>query len=344
MARKPKTKTSAVPTDSNLGLSDLRLRLNFLEKENEKLLKQIETNRKKLDQFNESIQELGVQIAERLAPFRQKMVELDQEIHEVFQEILDGRKLGKKTRKDITTVYYNLQMQGLITMKKLPFDFKVMNDDDDPYAFDGENVGDGQWQGRSPDQFPEELNKPNREEQKKIRQLFLRLADRFHPDKVTDETEKAFRTEIMKEINMAYQNADLATLLAIEKQQELELLIDRDSSDDLTRHCAKVESENNFLKNQLEEVKRKLKLTKKSQQGEITATFQKISKYGGDPIADALLEVEVQVGAMEEIHKFVRDFRDRRMTIKDFLKGPQSLQPVEMTEEELMMEFLSQFR
>jgi len=341
MARKPKPKTSAVPNDSNLGLSDLRLRLNFLEKENDKLLKQIETNRKKLDQFNESMQELGVQLAERLAPFRQKMLELDQQIHEFFQEILNGRKLGKKTRKDITAVYYNLQMQGLITMKELPFDFKVMNDDD-PDDFDGQNVGAGQWQGRSPDQFPEELNKPDREEQKKIRQLFLRLADRFHPDKVTDETEKAFRTEIMKEINMAYQNADLATLLAIEKQQELELLIDRDSSDDLTRHCAKVESENNFLKNQLEEVK--LKLTKKSQQGEITATFQKISKYGGDPIADALLEVEVQVEAMEEIHKFVRDFRDRRMTIKDFLKGPQSLQPDEMTEEELMMEFLSQFR
>lgn len=343
MARKPKPKNSAPPTDSDLGLSDLRLRLNFLEKENEKLLKQIETNRKKLDKFNESIQELGVQLAERLAPFRQKMVELDQEIHEFFKEILNGRKLGKKTRKEITTVYYNLQLQGLISRKELPFDFEVMDDDAD--RFDGEDMGSEHWQQRrSPDQFPEELNKPDREEQKKIRQLFLRLADRFHPDKVTDETEKAFRTEIMKEINMAYQNADLATLLAIEKQQELEMLIDRDSSDDLTRHCAKVESENNFLKNQLEEVKRKLKLTKKSQQGEITATFQKISKYGGDPLAEALIEVEVQIEAMEGVHRFVRDFRDRRITIKEFLKGPQDFVADGMTEEELMMQFLSQFR
>jgi hypothetical protein len=271
------------------------------------------------------------------------MVELDQEIHSFFKEILNGRKLGKKTRKDITLVYYNLQLQGLISQKELPFDFKVMDDDAD--RFDGEDMGAENWrQGRSPDQFPEELNKPDREEQKKIRQLFLRLADRFHPDKVTDETEKAFRTEIMKEINMAYQNADLATLLAIEKQQELEMLIDRDSSDDLTRHCAKVESENNFLKNQLEEVKRKLKLTKKSEQGEITATFQKISKYGGDPIADALMEVEVQVEVMEEIHQFVRDFRDRRITIKEFLRGPQELMVDEMDEEELLMEFLSKFR
>ncbi len=242
MARKPKPKNLTTPTDSDLGLSDLRLRLNFLEKENEKLLKQIESNRKKLEKFNESIQEIGVQIAERIAPFRKRILELDQEIHEFFKEILAGRKLGKKSLKDITTVYYNLQLQGLISQKELPFDFKVINDDDDFDGFDGGDTGAEHWQGRSPDQFPEELTKPDREEQKKIRQLFLRLADRFHPDKVTDETEKAFRTEIMKEINMAYQNADLATLLAIEKQQELEMLIDRDSYDDLTRHCDNVES------------------------------------------------------------------------------------------------------
>ncbi|MCA6524977.1 MAG: J domain-containing protein, partial [Pseudanabaena sp. M179S2SP2A07QC] len=175
------------------------------------------------------------------------------------------------------------------------------------------------------------------------RQLFLRLADRFHPDKVTDEVEKAFRTEVMKEINLAYQNGDLARLLDIEKQQELEALIDRDSSDDLTRHCAKVESENSFLKEQLATLKQQLKLTKKTQQGEMTTVFQQITKYGGDPIGEALFEIEAHVEVVEQLHQFVLDFRDRRITIQEFLRGPSDLKQQQMTEEELMLEFLVQF-
>ena len=172
----------------------------------------------------------------------------------------------------------------------------------------------------------------------------MRLADSFHPDKVTDKAEKEYRTEIMKEINLAYQDGDLARLLAIEKQQELGAIIDRDSSDDLTRHCAKVEAENTYLKDQLEALKQQLKLTKKTEQGEMTAAFKKIGKNGGDPIGEALREVESQIAIIEQMHQFVADFRDRRITIKEFLRGPEFMRQQQMSEEELMLEFLSQFQ
>lgn len=338
MARQSKsTSPAATSSQSNLGLSDLRNRLNFLEKENEKLLKQIESNRSKLHKLNDSIKDVGIAIAQRVAPFRQKILELDRQIHEVFKEIFAGRKLGKKSRKDIESVYYHLQADGLISPQQLPSSAKVEDDDSDE---------ESEWRGnagRSHQEVMEDIARPDRDDLKKIRQLFLRLADRFHPDKVTDEVEKAFRTEVMKEINLAYQNGDLARLLEIEKQQELEALIDRDSSDDLTRHCAKVESENSFLKEQLATLKQQLKLTKKTQQGEMTAVFKKITKYGGDPIGEALFEIEAHVEVVEQLHKFVLDFRDRRITIQEFLRGPTDLQQQQMTEEELMLEFLAQF-
>jgi hypothetical protein len=48
MARKTNTSNPAtLPSKSDLGLSDLRVRLNFLEKENDKLIKQIESSRTK---------------------------------------------------------------------------------------------------------------------------------------------------------------------------------------------------------------------------------------------------------------------------------------------------------
>ena len=342
MARK--SKIPANTANNELGLSDLRVRLNFLEKENSKLIKQIESNRTKLNNLNDSIKEVGIQIAQRVAPFRQKILALDEQIHAVFQEILNGRKLGKKSRKNIETVYYHLQTDGLISPKHLPTEpdvfeniFKKDDDSDDEPNWDG-------YKGRSPHQVVEDIPKPDRDELKKIRQLFLRLADSFHPDKVTDKAEKEYRTEIMKEINLAYQDGDLARLLAIEKQQELGAIIDRDSSDDLTRHCAKVEGENNYLKEQLETLKRQLKLTKKTQQGEMTAIFKKITKYGGDPIGEALHEIESQITAIEQMYQFVLDFRDRRITIKEFVRGPESLRQQQMSEEELMLEFLSQFQ
>lgn len=338
MARKSKISTDI--TNNELGLSDLRVRLNFLEKENSKLIKQIESNRTKLNNLNDSIKEVGIQISQRVAPFRQKMLELDEQIHTVFQEILTGRKLGKKSRKDIETVYYHLQFDGVISPKHLPMESDIFENNDDS---DDEPNWDS-YKGHSHQQVVEDIPKLDRDELKKIRQLFLRLADSFHPDKVTDEAEKEYRTEIMKEINLAYQGGDLARLLAIEKQQELGAIIDRDSSDDLTRHCAKVEAENTYLKDQLETLKQQLKLTKKTQQGEMTAAFKKISKYGGDPIGEALREVESQISIIEQMHQFVVDLRDRRITIKEFLRGPEFLRQQQMSEEELMLEFLSQFQ
>ena len=341
MARKSKISTDT--TNNDLGLSDLRVRLNFLEKENSKLIKQIESNRTKLNNLNDSIREVGIQIAERVAPFQQKILELDEQIHKVFQEILNGRKLGKKSRKDIEVVYYHLQCDGIISPKHLSMESDTFAN----FENNGESDDEPNWssyKGQSHQQIMEDIPKLDRDELKKIRQLFLRLADSFHPDKVTDAAEKEYRTEIMKEINLAYQDGDLARLLAIEKQQELGAIIDRDSSDDLTRHCAKVEAENTYLKDQLESLKKQFKLTKKTRQGEMTLFFKKISKYGGDPIGEALREFESQISIIEKMYQFVVDLRDRRITIKEFLRGPEFLRQQQMSEEELMLEFLSQFQ
>jgi hypothetical protein len=336
MARKPKT--SNIAAEGELGLSDLHIRLNLLRKENEKLLKQIETARTNLNRLNQSIEEVGIAIAQRVAPYRQKILELDHQIHQLFKEILFGRKFGKKSRKNIESFYYHLQADGLISPQRLHTDPDVI----DPDVFKADNSRE--WEGDRGQPQLEELVKPDREELKKIRHLFLRLAENFHPDKVTDAAEREYRTEIMKEINLAYQNADLARLRAIEKQHQLEGAIDLENCDDLSDRCTQVESENAFLNEQLATLKQQLKLTKKTQQGEITAVIKKITKYGGDPIGEALSEFEVQIGLAEELCKFVTDFRDRRITIQEFLQGRKAQAQYDMSEEELMLEFLSQLQ
>lgn len=65
---------------------------------------------------------------------------------------------------------------------------------------------------------------------------------------------------------------------------------------------------------------------------------------GGDPIGQALGEIEAQIEIIEQLYKFAIDFRDRRITIKEFLKGPTAFRRQDdISEEELLLEFLSRY-
>jgi hypothetical protein len=359
MARKPttvsspKSKATRGSTPTGLALSDLQIRLDFLEKDNEKILKQISKKRTEIDNLLERIQELGRELALRSAPILQQLFEIDQQIHAVFVEIFNGRKLGKQTRKDIERVYRNLQNSGLLSPqldsdgqpeKKGLFDM-----DDFPDFADAE---DPEWyENQAASGFGDSAIKPDRNELKKIRQLFLKLADVFHPDKVGPDADKEYHAEVMKELNQAYQNGDLAKLLAIEKQHEMGEAIDRNNPDDLTRRCARIEKENEFLKSQFNTLKQELQLAKNSQEGTIVSEHRKMTKAGIDPIGEAVAEAEGQCQLIKDIYDFAVNFRDRRITIKEFMQGPPSIQRIaeeEIDIDELFMEFLefseSQFR
>ncbi len=47
------------------------------------------------------------------------------------------------------------------------------------------------------------------------------MAEIFHPDKVTDPETRMRHNEIMKEVNRAYKEGDIARLLEIERQHQM---------------------------------------------------------------------------------------------------------------------------
>lgn len=351
MARKSKSSpirdrndtVSVASSADGLAVSDLRIRLEFLERDNEKLLKQIEKKRRELSNLLDLIREIGIEIAQRSGPIRQQLLELDDKIHAVFTEIFTGKKLGKQTRKNIEKIYYTLQMAGLISVSdRQQRNSYESTDREDSSDWDAEDFFGREQQ--SP--FNSEVESPqiDRDELKKIRQIFLRLADVFHPDKNLDDVDSEYRTEVMKEINQAYQAGDLAKLLAIEKKHQMGELIDRDSEDDLTRRCARIEQENDFLNSQFASLKQEIKLTKSTPQGSMVADYRKMTKSGIDPIGELVTETELQIKIIAEIHQFVTDFRDKKITIKDFMKGPSVFQQMQqVSAEELLMDLFGQF-
>jgi hypothetical protein len=322
----------AIPqTEKNLTLSDLHILLQALEAEHQWLLKQIKRKRTELNNFVEQMRSVATKTFHRVTPVFQKLMELDREIHALFQEIFTQRKMGRQTRLYVLEIYHHLQVAGVVSPKSLDEDeeenpeldelFENSEAEEDYFQDFASRPGE-EGQGFSQD-FPEQPTR--REESKKIRQTFLRLAEIFHPDKVTDSETQMRHTEIMKEINRAYQEGDLARLLEIERQHSAGEIINGNSEDDLSRRCQKIEQQNEFLKDQYENLKRELRLAKNTPEGAMVADYRKAAKEGIDPIEQMLADTETQRQMVEEIRDFVKKFRDNKVTIKQFLQGPDCL-------------------
>ncbi len=330
MARKSAKTPASKPTETTLALCDLRIGLDFLERENHQLIGKIEKKRTELTNLGDRIREIATEISQRSAPIFQQLLELDLKLHAIFAEIFATKKLGKQTRKNIERVYGNLQAAGLISP------CRDLTERFDDTASTGQP--DWEWSERQDrSSFEADVPKLDRSQLQKIRQIFLRLAAVFHPDRAVDPELQKYHTAVMQEINQAYQSGDLAKLLAIEQKHQLGAVIDRDDRDDLRRRYEQIAREHEFLKSQFEQLKLELRMTKNTQPGAMVAEYHQLSKAGYDPIGEMVAQTESQVTTIAEVYRFVLDFRDRRITIKDFMKGPPSFQQI--SEEELFIEF-----
>ena len=344
MARK--TKTASSTTVTPLALSDLHLQLAGLEKEHQSLLKQIKKKRTELNNFVEKMRSLATEVFHRVSPNMKTMAELDAEIHALFAEILTTRKMGKQTQKNIQSLYRSLQMGGVISYKPI----EEEDDDDDEELDELFEDNDSQenhqrrrqfWEAEQDSESP---TVARTDESRKIRQIFLRLAEIFHPDKVKDNETQMTHTEIMKEINKAYQDGDLARLLEIERKYEVGETIDNNSEDDLSRRCRNIEQHNQILKNQYEKLKQELRLAKNTPEGSMVADYKKAAKQGVDCIELMLETMQAQTKIVVEIRDFVQDFKDKKITIKEFLAGPESLRSMkEDMMEELLERMMEEF-
>ncbi|MBO1057290.1 MAG: J domain-containing protein [Dolichospermum sp. JUN01] len=343
MARK--TKTASSTTVTPLALSDLHLQLAGLEKEHQSLLKQIKKKRTELNNFVEKMRSLATEVFHRVSPNMKTMAELDAEIHALFAEILNTRKMGKQTQKNIQSLYRSLQMGGIISYK--PIEEEDDDDEELDELFEDNDSQENHQRRRQfweAEQDSESPTVARTDESRKIRQTFLRLAEIFHPDKVKDNETQMTHTEIMKEINKAYQDGDLARLLEIERKYEVGETIDNNSEDDLSRRCRNIEQHNQILKNQYEKLKQELRLAKNTPEGSMVADYKKAAKQGIDCIELMLETIQSQTKIVAEIRDFVQDFKDKKITIKEFLAGPESLRSMkEDMMEELLERMMEEF-
>lgn len=322
-----------------------------LQQERRWLLKQIRRKRTELDNFITQMRDVASEVFQRSADAISAMQTLDVEIHGLFDEMFKTRKFGKRSRRQVEQVYRNLQMRGVISINP---DFKGIDegiffgaegmgpnsfganfDDGDTGTAQGESDSSGGSSGGfsggfSGDSFGDEPASPRRD--RDFRQTFLRLASIYHPDKAEDDDTHRRNTEIMKEINRAYKSGDFARLLELEQQEEQDDIEDVSSVDsDLERECQRLERENSKLSDQYEGIKQELRdLRNNTQEGVMLKTYRKAAKDGVDLVKELVDEAAEDVEMVEEIRDFVRDFRDRKITIQEFVDGPGPKSPEDM--------------
>ncbi|MGF1540998.1 MAG: molecular chaperone DnaJ [Pleurocapsa sp.] len=336
MARQKSFKQQT-PTPSSLNPtlapSNFHLRLQALEKEHQWLLKQISRKQTELQNFLEQMRSLAAKIMQQGEPFYQQLIELDREIHHLFATIFATRKFGKQSLKNIRGIYRNLQMTGIISPKIEQHEELEDLFDNLKEEFFEEDTAEFQAHHRHrpfEESFPTQAEAAQRSaESKHIRQTFLHLASIFHPDKVTDTDVQMYHNEIMKEVNRAYNEGDIAKLLEIQRQHSIgnTIAIDNSSLSNIEKLCQRKEADNQILKTQYENLKQELREIRHTPEGQAVKEFRFAVRQGLDPIGEMLTEIKAQVEEIAEIRDFVRDFKDKKLTIKRFLQGPSGMNP-----------------
>jgi prefoldin subunit 5 len=326
---KANTQSIASPGETDLAISSFQERLEFLEKQQKHLLTQIKRRRTELDNFVEQLQEVSQQILTNIQPIYQKLSNLDAEIHQIFKEIFMRKNMSKKNRKKVEGIYYLLQNMRIIS----PSFYEDEDEDEDDSDFSQsqknqeEEWFNGENQHSNAHHFSDDSNSDASHRHPNIRQIFLRLASIFHPDKANDDDSKEHNTEIMKHINNAYRDGDLAKLLELEKKYAARSLSAKDltSKTNLELQCERLENEIQILQEQLESLKGELSYLRNTNEGSLVKDYRKAIKEGINPFLRLKEEGEQDIRKVENIRNFVRDFRDNKISISKFVKGPASI-------------------
>ena len=331
-SRQSVSSSSPSASATQLTLSPLRVQWQVLFAEQQWLLKQIKKKRTEWRNFLEQMRFLAIEIRQKGRPVYQAIEALDREIHALFHEILTQRQLEKKTNEEILSIYQMLQFLGMISSQldeedeELDELFGAENQEQkENHSHQEEFFGtQGSSQEEPAVRDHDNCSLNQRESGRQLRKTFLRLAEIFHPDKVTDTQTQMHHTEIMKEVNRAYKEGDVARLLEIERSHsQLESLsLEESDSNDLEKKCQRLKTENQLLQKQYDLLKKELRLIRKTPEGAMVKDYRKAVVSGIDPLKELREVTKVQVEQLKEIRNLLKDFLAQKITIKEFLERP----------------------
>jgi hypothetical protein len=314
--------------------SPARLKLEALEKENERLLREIEKKKRSCELTEHTVRDAQDELATRSAALRAQATEILREIHQIFDQLLAaGSRLSRGDRAALRR-FHGQVVSGL------PRPDAVGNGSPESEDADREAPPfDPGWAGEADEAEHASASKPSQKNTDSLRALYRKLALALHPDKARDASEVARLTALMKEVTQAYANEDLAKLVELERTW----LAQGTSSDEdeLEGRSARLLAHNGELRRQLRALTARLKGLKQSLPG-ISWPRGRRAASGAEMAAEVIAELEREVRQIEGLRDAARELREGRSSVSEFLMGPRPSHDEEEAVNELFEEMLEE--
>ena len=303
-------------------------RLRAAEVRHDELLDRVERRRQVRDELIAAVRAAVNHVGVRLHDLLEEGRALDGEIHALMQALIEHAP-SRRQRVELEEIYDELA--GTVISAKPRATAPVPSDERRPPgpARAAASVGEG-W-ARGPEPEASVPTAPRPADRGALRTLFRRLAEALHPDKVQDEGERARRTEIMKQITVAYQGGDYAKLIALERTWAsaiaagLELDELADDADELERRLAARGRAIAELEAQLAEVEAELRALRTSDDGRLARAYRRHGGAAG--VTPIELQAEDELVRMRDVRDFVVAFRAGTITFEQFRGGPRASRP-----------------
>jgi hypothetical protein len=317
-ARKP-TDISPGVHDSALALhrSPAQERLEALQHEHERLLRDITKKRATREVVEREARDAASALAAKVIPLREAYAATLSELQAIFKALLgDSSHLNKRDKARVRRLYARL----------LP-DLARERDDDEPR--DEPDDADGShappWGRASADDGSEagySATKPSEKNAGLLRALFRKLAVALHPDKVQDEKERATLTSVMKEVTRAYESGDVARLVEIERTWLAQTVVPEQPKDVASR-ITKLLAANKELRRQLRALTAELKELKQSAVGFSPRARGRGAHGARSEVEEMVAHIERELAELRAVRDFAQRFADGDIGITEFLLGPE---------------------
>jgi curved DNA-binding protein CbpA len=288
-----------------------------LREEHKKLMKKIKTARNSVDKLQKEITETRKRTATTMEEKFRVLDELQREVTELFQRCIDS---GLFKPRDAAT---------LEDMKQR---HKDSFDDDEESPMSEEEFGEffrqqneARWQEFFEMQKQKFTAHLSEEDRQSIREVYKRLASKFHPDKAGGDPKLEARfNAIMQRINQAYERADIGELLAIEeefaKREDILAGSIEPLADLVEAEVKRLEREIHVCTEQLKRLKTERAALSRSDDGMLHAQFKNAVKYGMDPLARITRNEDEAIEELTYQKQMLSDVLTGKVKAKDLMK------------------------
>lgn len=318
---RPRARRPATPRDAALRLPTTSERLTALRRERDRLLAKVATQQQKIAAIADANREVETAIFWKIPALIEQMHALADELRASFTELLQPGRLKYEEQRAVLEVYQALREGGLLDTR----------DDARPQSFrkgrhapsDAETGAESsppRGGGFSAQHAGGDADKGS------VREVFRRLALALHPDRTQHADEKLRRTEAMKALTRAYEEGDLARLLAVE-QSWLQTAEARAGTDDARDQLASLERVVADLSRQLKELTHELRELRRSSPERAFERKRGKQRAGASlDIQQLMADAERDLALLTSVRSLVVAFRDGKLDLPAFLSGLSALE------------------